>query len=73
MNETRELEDYKYPVWGTQGGGLARRVGGIYYVFVKAPDDCPELGVGDEVPDLWDLAPANNLARLEEDRDQFGV
>ena len=57
-------EQYNFPVYGTQGGGLARDVNGIL-VFVEKPDGCPELGVGDEVPCEWDIQPANRLAREE--------
>lgn len=59
---------YKFPVWGTQGGGLVREANGMY-VFVEAPTDFPELGVGDELPEQWSLAPANELARAEMERD----
>jgi len=50
-----------YPVYGTQGGGLAREVNGVF-IFIEQPD-CPGLQVGDEVPCEWDLQPANNLAQ----------
>ena len=63
----RRLEDYRYPVWGTQGGGLAREVNGVF-IFIKDPG-CPGLGVGDEVPQEWGLQPANQLAR-EEDQEE---
>ena len=55
--------DYSYPVWYTQGGGLAREVNGTL-IFVEKPG-CPGLGVGDEVPAEWDTVPANELAREE--------
>jgi hypothetical protein len=58
------MEDYKYPVYGTQGGGLAREVAGKYF-FIEPPDSGTGLRVGDEVPVEWDLAPANHLARNE--------
>ena len=57
--------EYDYLVWGTQGGGLARKVG-LMYIFVEAPD-CPGLNVGDEVPREWDLAPANEMAREDDE------
>ena len=46
--------EYKYPVWGTQGGGVVRDVNGTY-IFVEKPD-CPGLGVGDEMPEEWGIA-----------------
>lgn len=52
---------YNFPVWGTQGGGLVREVGGKHF-FVEAPPEFPELGVGDEMPEGWDTIPANDLA-----------
>ena len=62
--------DYNFPVWGTQGGGLAREANGKY-IFVTKPD-CPGLDVGDEVPQEWDLQPANELARNQMSQKQFG-
>ena len=55
--------EYKYPVWGTQGGGLVREVNGAC-IFVEKPD-CAGLDVGDEMPKEWDLIPANHRARLQ--------
>lgn len=52
---------YKYPVWGTQGGGLVREVNGTY-IFIEKPD-CPGLDIGDEMPEEWGIIPANWLAR----------
>jgi len=66
---TRLSPEYPYPVWGTQGGGLARRVGDEY-VFVETPD-CPPLDIGDVVPHEWSLAPANDLAREQSQNDRF--
>ena len=63
--------EYQFPVWATQGGGLVREVGGVY-IFVKKPPDFPELGVGDEMPEKWDVIPANNLAREELAREELG-
>ncbi|MBI2482011.1 MAG: hypothetical protein HYV76_00320 [Candidatus Vogelbacteria bacterium] len=57
---------YKYPVWGTQGGGLVREVNGTY-IFVEKPD-CPGLNVGDEMPEEWGIFPANSCARNEMER-----
>lgn len=56
---------YRFPVWGTQGGGLVREFNGTYF-FVEKPK-VPGLDVGDEMPKEWDLIPANDLAR-EADR-----
>jgi hypothetical protein len=60
--------DFKYPVWGTQGGGLVREVGFNHYVFVVKPD-CPGLDVGDDMPQEWGIIPANAAARED---DEFG-
>lgn len=57
---------YDFPVWGTQGGGLVRRVGRDSYVFVEQPD-CPGLDVGDTMPKKWAIVPANELAHDEDD------
>jgi hypothetical protein len=57
-------ENYKFPVYGTQGGGLARR-SGVTFIFVEPPENFPDIKAGDEVDDMWDLAPANELARKE--------
>ena len=61
------LRDYKYPVWGTQGGGLVREVNGTF-IFVEKPD-CPPLDVGDEMPQEWGTIPANELARQKDESD----
>ncbi len=62
------MSAFKFPVWGTQGGGLVRAVSGKY-IFVTEPN-CPGLTVGDEMPEEWGLAPANDLARQEDGRQQ---
>ena len=63
--------EYKFPVFGTQGGGLVREVTPSHYVFVEKPD-CPGLDVGDDMPKEWGIAAANNAAiQLIED-EQFG-
>ena len=54
---------YDYPVWGTQGGGLVRYVGGTC-IFVEKPN-CPGLDVGDKMPEAWGVIPANWHARQE--------
>jgi hypothetical protein len=68
-------QEYDFPVYGTQGGGLVRR-SGDHYVFVEKPN-CPGLEVGDKMPDEWGLAPANQAAREEmsetDDDDHFLV
>lgn len=60
------LETLSFPVWGTQGGGLARRNDGGLFVWYELPDWAGgHMHIGDPVPDEWDLAPANHLARSE--------
>ena len=59
----RNLDKYPYSLYGTQGGGLARREGSRF-IFIEAPD-ITGLEVGDDVPDQWDLIPANKNARDE--------
>lgn len=63
------MEKYGFPVWATQGGGLVRDVRGTY-IFVEQPD-CPGLNVGDEMPEEWGIIPANNLARQEQEIDDY--
>ena len=61
---------YDFPVYGTQGGGLVREIGGRY-IFVTVPD-CDGLAVGDELPEQWSIVPANESARelaLQADRE----
>ena len=62
MSDTNP-EQYNFPVYITQCGGLARRVGETH-IFITKPN-CPGLGVGDEVPKEWGLAAANEKARGE--------
>ena len=54
---------YDYPLWTTQGGGLAKESNGTY-IFIEKPNH-PSLDVGDEVPDDWDLKPVNMEAHGE--------
>ena len=54
-------KEYDFPVWGTQGGGLVLEEYDGFY-FIEAPD-CPGLGVGDAMPEEWDIIPSNKLAR----------
>ena len=70
MSGEKKSEDYTTPVFHTQGGGLARRAhpGSDIFYFVEAPDRGTGLSVGDRVPDEWGLAPANDLARQEDDQ-----
>ena len=64
-----ELDTLDFPVWGTQGGGLARRDRDLGYVWFVLPDwypQHPELKyrVGDPIPQQWDIIPANEAARI---------
>jgi hypothetical protein len=61
------VKDYDYPVYATQGGGLATFRGRDTLIFVEAPPAGMGLDVGDEVPHEWDYQPANELARYESD------
>jgi len=58
-------DDYPFPVFHSQGGGLVKEVGRspFTYVFVEAPDGCPGLKVGDQMPTGWDIVPANVAAQ----------
>jgi hypothetical protein len=62
---------YDFPVYATQGGGLARRSGDTY-IFEESPPPEMGLGVGDVVPREWDLIPANSAAEEEVLSYQFG-
>jgi DNA-binding phage protein len=55
--------EYNFPVYVTQGGGLAREIRGVY-IFVEKPD-VPGLDIGDEVPEMWDVQPVNAAAQQE--------
>ena len=59
------MRQYNYPVWGTQGGGLVREVNGRY-IFVEKPALGTGLDIGDDLPDQWDLIPANEKARIKD-------
>jgi hypothetical protein len=54
-------EKYNFPVFATQGGGLAQKLGKSF-VFVEAPD-CPGLSVGDLVPEEWEIAATDDQSR----------
>ncbi|MDO8472050.1 MAG: hypothetical protein Q7S64_02820 [bacterium] len=66
------MKTYRFPVWGTQGGGLVRR-SGDQYVFVEAPRDVPSLDVGDLMPSEWGVIPANDLAAEELEEEEAYV
>ncbi len=65
-----DSKKYPFPVYATQGGGLAREVAIDKYVFVEAPPDCFGLRVGEEVPTDWDTVLATNLGTPEQDYDE---
>jgi hypothetical protein len=56
-------KEYDFPVYATQGGGVARKSGKLF-IFVEAPN-CPGLDVGDAVPEEWDIVPINDAAKHE--------
>ncbi len=58
---------HDYPVYGTQGGGLARQSGNGF-IFVEDPAPGTGLKAGDEVPAEWSVAPANTAAHAVEAR-----
>ena len=59
--------EYRFPVFGTQGGGLVRYIKGIC-IFVEKPD-IQGLDVGDIMPSEWSIVPANDLARIQMERE----
>lgn len=67
--------EYKFPVFGTQGGGLVREIKtteGFKYIFVEVPPEGMGLGIGDDMPEMWDIIPANRQACEAIREDQFG-
>jgi hypothetical protein len=62
---------YNFPVYATQGGGVARYVGDTC-IFVEAPPDCMGLSIGDPVPREWSTCAANEAARNEMSDEEFG-
>jgi hypothetical protein len=68
-----EPEQYNFPVFGTQGGGLVREgrfQGQYFYIFVEKPD-CPGLEIGSLMPKEWGVVPANRQAREMIEAEQF--
>jgi hypothetical protein len=63
---------FRFPVYGTQGGGLVREGPNGTYIFVEKPSD-PSLNVGDTMPAEWGIIPAKEMAREETDRDEYGL
>ena len=61
-----DLDLLKFPVWGTQGGGIVRDAGAGRYTFIVAPERSTGLNVGDAMPGEWSLIPANRQAREED-------
>jgi hypothetical protein len=62
------VEQYAFPVFGTQGGGLVRWVNG-QYEFVEVPDWITGAKVGDPMPEEWGVIPANNSAQRQVEQD----
>lgn len=62
-----DLNTLDFAVFGTQGGGLARRSDdGNDYVWYEVPAEfAEEFKVGDIIPDEWDIQPANEPGRRE--------
>ena len=58
--------NYDFPVYRTQGGGLVKEVDGKL-VWVETPTSSAfaRMKIGDEMPEEWDIAPGNELARKE--------
>ncbi len=54
-----------YAVWGTDQGGLVRKVNG-QLVFLEAPNHSA-LAFGDPLPDGWETHPANEAAKKAEE------
>ena len=54
--------EYSFPVYGTQGGGLVQEVGKNCYVWVEPPDGF-DFKEGDLMPEEWGIAPANEIAK----------
>lgn len=68
--------EYNFPVFGTQGGGLVREIkinGGYKYIFVEAPPQGMGLGIGDFMPEEWDIIPANRQAREALDEENIHI
>ena len=59
----KSVQEYQFPVWGTQGGGIVREAGLGRYIFVEAPKDFPNLHEGDTMPEEWGISAGNNLAK----------
>ena len=63
-NRMVPLGHYHYPIFGTDIGGFARRLGSQLF-FVEAPSN-GEVREGDPVPNGVKIWPANELAKNEE-------
>ena len=59
--ERQAMNKYDYPVYATEGGGLARYQNGLL-VWLEPPMAFPEMQVGGLVPEIWGWAPANKAA-----------
>ena len=60
---------YNFPVYATQGGGLARYVQGTL-IWVVPPKDFPCMQVGDEVPQEWGTVLATGIGTDEEEEEE---
>ncbi len=66
MSDTKsdDLDQIVFPVYGTQGGGLARYQGDDL-VWHEVPEDFPQFRIGGLVPEEWGTIPANAAAYKE--------
>lgn len=71
MSKVDLNKEYNFPVYGTQGGGLAKYEGNTL-VWVEPPtEDFPDMKVGDPIPEEWGTAAANQRAQNEADRNRW--
>jgi hypothetical protein len=63
-------DEYNFPVFATQGGGLVQEVAPDVYTFVEAPN-CPGLNVGDSMPKEWGIIAVNTLAQRQVEEDSM--
>jgi hypothetical protein len=61
---------FPYPVWGTDHGGLVRKMNGRF-VFLEAPNHSG-LAFGDPLPSGWTIHPANEAAKQADEVNKSG-
>lgn len=63
MGKDQPAEQFPFPVYATQGGGLVKEIAGSGVYRFVTDTGIPGYGIGETMPADWSTFPANRLAR----------